>query len=72
MNEANKSKRKKYAKRKGNKPKIVQAETISPGSITRRIVDLVHGEGEVGTSCSSISAKRLLVLGEEGGDSASK
>ncbi|GJN03971.1 hypothetical protein PR202_ga21474 [Eleusine coracana subsp. coracana] len=65
-------KKKAYAKRKAKSPKIITTETISPGSITRRIVEMVHEEGEVGTSSSSISAKRLLVLDQEVGDDASK
>lgn len=59
------SKRKPREKRNAKRSKSIPVETISPASITRRFVNLVHGDGEDGASTSTISAKRLLVLPEE-------
>ncbi|KAL6616348.1 hypothetical protein ACP70R_038618 [Stipagrostis hirtigluma subsp. patula] len=67
LNEPKKRKRKPQPKREPKRPKTVPADTISPGSLTRRIVNLVHRD-DAGTSTSSISAKRLLVLSQDRGD----
>ncbi|KAL6661634.1 hypothetical protein ACP70R_001018 [Stipagrostis hirtigluma subsp. patula] len=67
LNDPQKRQKKAYPPRKPKKPKTIPADTISPGSLTRRIVNLVHGDDEVGTSTSTISAKRLLVLSQNEG-----
>ncbi|CAA0842511.1 Unknown protein [Striga hermonthica] len=68
LNEPKKRKRPPQERRKPKRPKIITADTISPGSLTRRIVNLVHGDEDIGTSSSTISAKRLLVLSQDQGD----
>jgi hypothetical protein len=48
------SKRKPQEKGNAKRSKTIPAETISPASITRRLVNLVHGDGEDGASTSTI------------------
>lgn len=58
--------RKAYPKPRPKMPKTATTD-MSPGSVTRRIANLVYGD-DGGTSTSTISAKRLLVLSQDKGD----